>query len=192
MTPSARGSRNTRARARIARAGSCGTRRQFRGEVSGNSNRTDGRAEDLPLGGSMRRLRKTMPAISSKPAWARRVMRLCPNRRYPLGRDCVAAIAGFLRIPGGFSRATHAVGPDRRNPVPLERAARGTTQSKRTILSIGALPPLQGYSYVPGTIRPGFSCSWTTGETQNRFRPDLLTKYKRFDATLAKVPDLPR
>ena len=39
-----------------------------------------------------------------------------------MGRNCVAAIAGFLRIPGGFSRATNAVGPCRRNPIHPERA----------------------------------------------------------------------
>src|SRR6266705_1416447 len=106
ITPGAPGSRNTRARARIARAGSCGERRQFRGEGSGDSNWTDGRAEDLPIGRPMRIRKQTMPAISSKPAWAWRLERLCPNRRYPLGRDGVAAIAGFQRIPGGLMRAT--------------------------------------------------------------------------------------
>ncbi len=102
-------------------------------------------------------------------------------RRYPLGRACVAAIAGFFGFPLPSAPRTSgtAVIPVALRSGPTDSHVQGRqffllalVAPRKSIRDNG--PKCRAFGQISGSV----SRHW-----ENRFRSDSLTKYKCFDAT---------
>jgi len=132
----------------------------------------------------MRVRNKTLPAILSQTGLGVALKAVVPQPAVSLRPRLRRRNCGVSQDSGGILTRKNAVGPHRRNPVLLERAAQRHHLIEANDSFYWRFRHLARIFIHALAIRPVFSCSQTTGGTQNRFRPDLLTKYKCFDATL--------
>ena len=138
----------------------------------------------------MRVRNKTMPAISSKTGLGVALKAVVPQPAISLGPRLRRRNCGISQGSGGIlTRNTRGWTLSSEPRPPRESGPEAPPGRSERLFLLALSPPSKGIHMRLSRFGRFFSCLQSASRPQNRFRPDLLTKYKRFDATLTKSPD---